>query len=333
MVAVSPTDWRTYPRPGRPSPQREPVSPGPQSRLAAFLGMGTDKRRPGVAGWLIPRTIVGLAAWSLVLVSLIGVFVAFGFAAQQARIAEKEQARLGQAKTEQSELDAVPPAAVATPSPAPADPITILIGSSGRSVVAVEDFDDQGGVTAGTGFVLQATPNDLWVVTSYSIVRAARAEGRPIKIRFPNFSRLDGDVRTVDETRDLALVLVSGERLPGINRFAPPVTAAGTKAFALGVNATSGRVVGQEVTISQVLADGLLLEAPGIAAGAGGPILDADGNLIGVLPVTYKPKGQEPGLWAVPAQMLCRRVVVCPAAVKETPSPSASPRANPSPSP
>lgn len=329
MVVVSPTDWRTYPR-GRPTPPREPVSSVPASRLAQFLGIGSEHRRPGVAGWLIPRTVVGLSAWSLVLVSLVGVVVAFGFAASQARIAEREQKVLGQAKTEQSEFDAVPsPAPTASPSPVPTDPLTIVVGSAGRSVVAVEDFDDQGGVTAGTGFVLQATPTDLWVVTSYSIVRAAKAEGRSIKIRFPNFARLDGTVRTVDETRDLALIIVSGERLPGINRFAPPVTAAGTTAYALGVNATSGRVVGQEITITQVQPDGLLIDAPGVSAGAGGPIVDAEGALVGVLPVTYTPKGQEGGLWAVPAQQLCRRVVVCPAAVRETPSPSAGPAPSP----
>jgi S1-C subfamily serine protease len=294
-----------------------------------LLGVGSPNRPPGLAGWLIPRTIVGLAAWALLFAAIAGVTIAFGFAARQASIAEKEQARLGKPTGSQPDLDVPSPGPTpsVSPSPSPLDPLTQLVSAVGRSVVVVEDFDSSGGQATGAGFALQATPSELWVITSFSLVRAADAENRPVNVRLPNFQRLPGTVKSVDPNRDLALVIVPGERLPGLGRFAPPVTQPGAGVFALGVVGDSGRVTGSPATVSQVLSDGLLIEAAGLPPGSGGPILDVEGNLIGFLPLNYTPKGQTtPGLWVVPAQLMCRRLVVCPAsALPESPGATPSP--------
>ena len=339
MFAVPPADWRrAYPRPDgrRGFPVPDPGSYAPPTRLGRLLGVGPggSGRPPDPAGRLIPRTVVGLAAWSLVLAAVLGVVIALGFAASQARIAEREQARLGQSRGPAGDQgDVASPAPSVSPSPSPSDPLAELVGTVGRSVVVVEDFDPSGTGTSGSGFVLQATPRDIWVITSYTVVRGARTAGRPVKIRLPNFQRLDGSVRSSDPDRDVAVVVVSGENLPSLNRFAAPVTQPGAPVLVLGVIPSSGKVTGTRATVSQVLPDGLLLEAPGLASASGGPVLDADGNLVGVLPVQYVPKGQAaPGLWVVPAQLLCRRLVVCPRAALGV-DPSASPSAAPSPSP
>jgi S1-C subfamily serine protease len=331
MFGVSPTDWRRpFPRTGGPA-GLPPPSSGPPSRLARVLGVGLDRaggvgRPPGPAGWLVPRTIVGLAVWSLLLATILGVVVALGFAASQARISQKEQAALGRSRTPG---EAAPPGPSPSPGPSPKDPLTELVASAGRSVVVVEDFDPSGATTAGSGFVLQATPSDIWVVTSYSLVRAAKTADRTVKVRLPNFQRLDGSIRSSDPDRDLALVDVEGENLPSLNRFAPPVTQTGAPVYVLEATAGTGKVAGHLATVSQVTGDGLLLQSTELAAGVGGPVLDADGNVVGVLPVRYVPKGQTtPGIWAVPAQLMCRRLIVCPASalnVQPSVTPSASP--------
>jgi hypothetical protein len=274
---------------------------------------------------------VGLAAWSLVLAAILGVVIAFGFAAGQARIAEKEQARLGQSHSPAGDQgDVASPGPSVSPSPSPSDPLAELVGSVGRSVVVVEDSDPSGTATSGSGFVLQATPQDIWVITSYTVVGGARTAGRPVKIRLPNFQRLDGSIKSSDPGRDLAVVVVSGENLPPLNRFAAPVTQPGAPLFVLGAVPSSGKVIGTRATVSQVVPDALLIESPGLASAPGGPVLDADGNLVGVLPVQYVPKGQAgPGLWVVPAQLMCRRLVVCPRGALGT-EPSASPSPSPS---
>src|SRR5437867_1191960 len=197
MFGVPPTDWRRpYPRTGGPS-GLPPPSSGPPSRLARLLGVGPDGsgRPPGPAGWLIPRTVVGLALWSLLLAIVLGVVAAFAFAASQARITEKEQAQLGRSRTPG---EAASPGPSPSPSPSPRDPVAELAASAGRSVLVVEDFDPSGTTTTGSGFVLQATPSDIWVVTSYSLVRAARTADRPVKVRLPNFQRFDGSIRSSD---------------------------------------------------------------------------------------------------------------------------------------
>ncbi|HEY8202014.1 MAG TPA: hypothetical protein VII47_11745, partial [Actinomycetota bacterium] len=171
------------------------------------MGPGGLGRPPGPAGWLIPQTIVGLALWSLVLATVLGVVAAFVFAASQARIAEKEQAQLGRSRTPG---EAASPGPSPSPSPSPKDPATELAASAGRSVVVVEDPDPSGTTMTGSGFVLQATPSDIWVITSYTLVRAARSADRPVKVRLSNFQRLDGSIRSSDPDRDLALVDVGG---------------------------------------------------------------------------------------------------------------------------
>jgi hypothetical protein len=204
----------------------------------------------------------------------------------------------------------------------PADPVARLVDSVNRSIVAVEDFNSEGGMSAGTGFVLQTTPSDAWVVTSYSLVRGARSEGREIQVRLSNYERFPGTVKSVDDSRDLALIVVPGLHLPGIRRFTEPAVQAGAPVVAVEFSAAANKAVGTEVKVSQVVEGGLLLEG---TVGTG-PVLDAEGNLVGVVPVSYKPRGQEaPGVWVVPAELLCKRLVVCPAGVRPSPTPTPSP--------
>jgi hypothetical protein len=327
MFGVPPTDWRRpFPRTG--PPDLPPPHSGPPSRLARVLGVGPggSGRPEGPAGWLVPRTIVGLAVWSLLLATILGVTVALGFAASQARISEKEQMALSRSRTPGESASPLP---APSPSPSPKDPLTELVASAGRSVVVVEDSDPSGTTTTGSGFVLQATPSDIWVITSYTLVRAAKTADRPVKVRLTNFQRLDGSIRSSDPDRDLAVVVVEGENLPSLNRLAPPLTQAGVPVYVLEATAGTGKVVGHRATVSQVTGDGLLLESSELAAGVGGPVLDADGSVVGVLPVRYIPKGQTtPGVWAVPAQLMCRRLVVCPASALNV-QPSAAPSASP----
>lgn len=328
MFVVSPTDWRRpFPRPdGRPGfLPPGPGSQGPPSRLARLLGVGYGPGRPpGLAGWLVPRTLVGLAVWLVLVAAILGVVVAFGFAATQARIAEKEQAALGRARSPGAAVSPEP-----TPSPSPAkDPLSELVASAGRSVVVVEDADPSGTTTTGTGFVLQSTPTDIWVITSNSLVRAAQTADRRVKVRLSSFQRFDALIKSSDSSRDLALVDVPGENLPSLNRFAPPVIQTGAPVFVLQATPGNGKVVGYAATVAQVASDGLLIESAGLSGGGGGPVLDAEGNVVGFLPANYLPKGQTAaGLWAVPAQLMCRRLVVCPASAlgtQSTPSPAVS---------
>jgi hypothetical protein len=332
MFVVPPSDWRRpYPRPERRPgfPPPGSGSQGPPSRLARVLGVGYGPGRPpGLAGWLVPRTVVGLAAWLVLIAAILGVVVAFGFAATQARIAEREQAVLGRERTPG---EAASRGASPSPTPTPKDPVTALVASAGRSVVVVEDADPSGTTTTGTGFVLQATPSDIWVVTSLSLVRGAQTGDRPVKVRLSSFQRFNASIKSTDSSRNLALVDVPGENLPSLNRFAPPVTQPGTPVFVLQADPDTGKVAGYPAKVAQVASDGLLIEGTGLSGSGGGPVLDADGNVVGVLPTGYVPKGEATaGLWAVPAQLMCRRLVVCPSSAlgtQPTPSPvvSASP--------
>lgn len=282
----------------------------------------------------MPRTVAGLAVWLLLVVALVGSSGALLFAFEQSRIAAGEQARLAkgrQVDRQQAEgaKGGAPGEAQRSPirSPEPKDEAARVIDLVGPSIASIEDVDPGGNIIRGSGFVLQSSARDTWVLTNHHLVASAASGNRGVRVRLGNL-RLEGTVRSEDPERDLAVIVVSHGGVPALNRIGnhPVVGDPVWGAAAAGLPAAAPAqpaLVGQG-RVAEAPTEGLLIEGEALV-GTGGPLLDREGKVVGVLSVRYAPAGYPPsGRWAIPIQVVCLRLLECS-------RPSPTPRAPASP--
>ncbi len=190
-----------------------------------------------------------------------------------------------------------------------------LIDKSSPSVWFVSTLDEAGLAVAGSAFVVASDSKQSYLVTSYSVVRAATfSPAPPVYLRKEANSEVRAKVWAWQPERDLAVLVVDRPNLP---RLEWDVEAArsmrpGDRLYAVsGLGATGGAV--DDAMVVDVSAGGIEHSAPLGASFVGGPLVSLDGKVVGVLSRTYSPLGFPPlaNFFSPPISAVCERLLSC----------------------
>lgn len=273
---------------------------------------------------ILPKTLAGLAAWLLVFASgaaFSGVLFFFYYRAQidrvEARVDRFSEAFDKDFEKSKKEFDDLVKGAKAEIEKASGgassqtNQITKLLEQAGPSIAQVSGLDAGGAATLGTGFVVNSDPNESWIITNFRLVAGSAASKSPVRIRAGTTDRQAG-VWSWDEPRDLALVIIKAGGIPALEwaKDDPPV---GSPIWAIGTAPGKFAAAAASGYLLDVSAAGLLTDADVPAHAAGGPLLDRNLKVLGVLSLSYAPQGYPPSNgWAVPIRLSCQRVLRCP---------------------
>jgi len=292
--------------------------------------------------YVLPRTVVGLALWFLIFAVGAGASGVVFFIAYERRLTELD-ARITSVRTEFEQRldDAVAQLQQAdranqSGAAGPLGQANRLIAAVGPSVVTVQGTDATGARTSGSGFVMNSTASQSWLITNYHLVAGtiAAAEGitapvTPTDVAPPvagvtprvtvhlGGSDRTGTVYSWDAPNDLALVIVGVGNLPALkfSSVVPteglPVWAVGAADGPVGAAAARGKLV--DPTPQSYVTDAVF--GP---RSSGGPLVDGEGKVVGVLTATttvtpaVPTATAVPTSTAVPVRLACIEVVICP---------------------
>jgi len=160
-----------------------------------------------------------------------------------------------------------------------------------------------GGSALGSGFVIDAKG---LIVTNRHVIAGARA----VRVRLSDAREVPAHVIGTDAATDIALLRVDAGPLPALHLGSSEKIAVGDAVIAIG----NPFGLGQTVTAGIISARGRTLEDdPYIdflqtdtainRGNSGGPLLSADGTVLGVTSVIFSPNGGSVGLgFAIPAE-------------------------------
>ncbi|MEM7275394.1 MAG: serine protease [Actinomycetota bacterium] len=310
----------------------------PRSRLGRRLRMrewsrvGFVQLSPGkqkLRHRILPRTVIGISG----LLMAAGIGAAFSGAAFYAyyddRLAENERtvARFVEGFDQQftdasGALDEIRTEAVDTIRTelaplesyvADAQGVVGLPATAGPSVWLVETRGEDGSVRHGSAFAVVGHEGGTALVTSHEVVQAATTNPAPAIELIKDGRRIPATLWSWDAQRDLALLVV-GDQIPTLDLADPStrVRAVGGRVFAMsgfggqGATASPGLLLDQ----SQI---GLQHTAPVGTLFVGGPLLDAEGRVLGVAAQAYRPLGIEPGqvAHAPDVTVICESILRC----------------------
>ena len=177
----------------------------------------------------------------------------------------------------------------------------------------VTTLDEAGQPSVGSAFAVAADAEQTLLLASFATVRAAtRQPGPPVRVRQGD-EELEATVWTWDDGADLALLTVAKGGLPTL-AFAPerPVQS-GERVLAVSGLGANGGAVTQGVVVD-VSAAGIQHDAAVGQAFQGGPLVDADGRVLGVASRAYAPLNfASDGVYFAPLiRRACDKVLKCP---------------------
>jgi len=162
-----------------------------------------------------------------------------------------------------------------------------------------------GGVSLGSGFVIGA---DGYIVTNNHVVE----DSGKVTVRFADDREFEAEVVGTDPQTDLALLRIDGEDLPSLAlgdsdeiRVGEDVIAVGNP-FGLGGTVTRGIVsaVSRDIQAGPYL-DFIQTDAAINRGNSGGPLLNLEGEVIGVNSAIYSPNGGSVGVgFAIPSNLV-----------------------------
>ena len=160
-----------------------------------------------------------------------------------------------------------------------------------------------GGAALASGFIVRS---DGLIVTNRHVVAGARS----VHVKLQDSREVPAQVIGVDATTDLALLRISAGVLPALRlgssdkiSVGDPVVAIGNP-FGLGQTVTAGILSARGRTLDEdPYTDFLQTDAAINFGNSGGPLLSADGAVIGVTTAIFSPSGGSVGLgFAIPSQ-------------------------------
>ena len=310
----------------------------PKNRLGRWARMRDLGRRgyvplsPGrrkLRHRILPRTVIGISTMLLML----GIGAAFSGAAFYAyydnRLAENEQAvsRFVEGFDQQftDATGAIDDLRVDSISEirnelrplgdyvADADGVINLPQSAGPSVWLLETRDEDGEIITGSAFAVVEHREGTALVTSYALVVAATTEPSPGIDLIKGNERIPAQLWAWDAERDVALVVV--DRQIPLLEFASErrqLDSVGARVFALAGVGGSGATASPGVLLdhSQI---GLQHTAPIGTLFRGGPLLNGEGQVLGVASDHYRPFGMDPGdvRQAPDVRAICVQILEC----------------------
>jgi S1-C subfamily serine protease len=192
--------------------------------------------------------------------------------------------------------------------------ISKLLQDVSPSVYFVSTFGPDGAPSVGTAFVVFSDADTSFLLTSYETVKASTTTPGPgIQLRKGD-DTLDAKLVTWDETRDLALVSVDRGNLPRLDwATGDPPAAVGERIFAVSGLGSSGGSVSQGL-VADISAAGMQHDAAIGTHFQGAPIVNSNGEVVGVASRTFSPLGFAPEavFFSPLIRTACERVVRCP---------------------
>lgn len=301
--------------------------------------------KEGMANLLTPKTVVQLAVWILMFGLGAGLSGLILFAIYQGQVNSLRSELLdSQEELQKSLEEKIGSAPSPTESPnqtvsgaeaAPVDPVKQVVQTTAPAIVGISGKDSAGAPATGTGFVVNSTDDGTWVLTSYKLVAGVK-EFSDLSVRHRN-SDLVGEVYETDPARDLALVIyrVPAERSLRFSRVTQPKE--GDEVYALGSMRGNPFAVGIAAKVTSVTSGALGIDAEVPDSYLGGPLLDADGRVVGVLTksgtgsTAATPPAGVAKANATPIEAACSRVLRCPSNNRTNPTPSPGSSASPAP--
>ncbi|MEA3019641.1 MAG: hypothetical protein QOI47_1165 [Actinomycetota bacterium] len=291
-----------------------------------------DDRDASWAGRLLPRSVLGITA--LILAVSLGaafsgaVFYAYyDFRANRTDSKSQEFAktfasRLGDAvKIIQSERDAAKKSVRDELKPleqlaATGQTLDRLRKQVSPSVFFVSTLAEDGSASVGSAFVVFSDAEQSYLLTSLTTVHAStRQPGPAIKVRQGN-DEVDAKLISWEDDgkHDLALLSISRgnlKRLPWAS--GNPIIGIGDRVFAVSGLGSGGGAVSQGL-VGDVSSVGLQHDTPIGPQFQGAPLLNSNGEVVGVASRTYAPLGFTPeSVWfAPPIKAACEKVLQCP---------------------
>jgi len=168
---------------------------------------------------------------------------------------------------------------------------------------ATIDEEPDGGKVLGSGFVIRP---DGMIVTNRHVIVGARS----VRVKLPDGRELPVKVMGSDAATDLAVLKVDAGSLPALRlgsseliSVGDPVIAIGNP-FGLGQTVTAGIISARGRTLEDdPYIDFLQTDAAINRGNSGGPLLAADGTVVGVTSAIFSPSGGSVGLgFAIPAE-------------------------------
>jgi S1-C subfamily serine protease len=182
------------------------------------------------------------------------------------------------------------------------------------SVFFVSTLAEDGSPSVGSAFVVFSDAEQSFLLTSYATVRAAtQTPAPPLKVRQGN-DETDAKIQSVDPGRDLALLSVNRgnlKRLPWAD--GNPIIGIGERVFAVSGLGAGGGAVSQGL-VGDVSSAGIQHDAPIGPQMQGSPLLNSNGEVVGVASRLYAPLGFAPdAVWFAPLiKDACDKVLQCP---------------------
>jgi S1-C subfamily serine protease len=186
-----------------------------------------------------------------------------------------------------------------------------LAAKAAPAMYFVHTLDQAGQPSVGSAFAVATDSRQTLLLTSYTVVQAAtRQPGPQVFVRHGGNDQAV-PVYTWDESKDLALLILPAPNQPTMSFVtAPPQT--GERVFALSGLGAQGASITQGF-VADVSANGIQHDATTGTQFQGGPLLNSDGLVVGILSRTYAPLGfAVTDVWfAVPPSSACQRVLSC----------------------
>ncbi len=260
---------------------------------------------------ILPRTVIGIAG----LLMATGIGAAFSGAAFYAyynnRLGENERtvARFIEGFDQQftdaaGALDEMRTEAVSTIRTemepldsyvADAQGIVGLPATAGPSVWLVETRDEAGAVTHGSAFAIVGHNGGTALITSHAVVQSSTTQPGPVIELLKGGQRIPATLWAWDAQTDLALLVVDQE-LPVLTMAneTTQVRSVGGPVFVMsgfggqGATASPGHLIDHsQIGLQHTASVGTLY--------SGGPLVDSEGNVLGMASNSYQPLGISPG--------------------------------------
>ena len=275
-------------------------------------------------GAIVPKTLAGLALWLVLIAMGMAASGVVLFSFYQYKLNNMEQ-RIDQFSTEfekdfekrSKEFSALVKSSKAEIEKASrgagsrTNEVNSLLEKVGPSVAYISGLDTAKQPSVGSGFIVTSSSNESWVITNFHLVAGSAAAKSPVKVRLGTNNR-EANVWSWDEKRDLALIIIKVGGLPALE-WAASDPAVGSLVWAVGTGAGKLQAAASQGHVADAAGDGLLTDAGVATSSSGGPLLNNDGKVIGVLSKNYAPAGFSPSAgWAIPIRLSCQKVLRCP---------------------
>ena len=177
----------------------------------------------------------------------------------------------------------------------------ILLAQVHGAVWAVSTLDGNGNPSVGSAFAVVSTSAQTLLLTSFGVVAAATYQTPPpVQVRQGNGADQSVTLRSWDSVHDLALLVMDKGNQPVLHGTSGVPPTLGQQVFQVsGAGGPTGAVTAGKLT--SVSAGTLEEDTPPDTTSRGGPLIDANGDVLGVVASsTYLRRSRPPVLTPTP---------------------------------